>query len=147
MHRVQSRRDLWVKAAKKPDLTMYYEYGLVYVDGILCVSHNPNAVMKTIGSLYEIKNGDVSEHTRYLTAGIKKFQTPEENRCWSMDAKEYCKNTCNKVNEMLLKDSQGKGLPSKRDRHYPEKYRPEADITDELGDKLFSRYQQLIDIL
>ena len=103
--------------------------------------------MKTIWSLYEIKNGDVSEPTRYPGAGIGKFQTPEGDWCRSKNVKEYCKNACDKVDEMLLKDGQGKGSPSKRGRTYPEKYRPETDITDKLGDKLSSRYQQLIGIL
>ena len=45
---------------------------LDYVDDILCVWHNPDAV----GSLYEIKNGDASEPTRCLGARIKKSETP-----------------------------------------------------------------------
>ena len=93
--------------------------------------------------VYEIKNGDVFEPTRYLGAGIKKLQTPGGDWCWSMNAKEYCKNACDKVNEMLQKDGEGKGLPSKRDRPYPEKYTLETDLTEELS----SRYQQLIGIL
>ena len=94
-----------------------------------------------------ILHGDVFGPTTYLKAGIKKFQALEGGWLCSMNAKEYCKNACDKVNERLLKDGQGKGLPSKRGRLYPEKYRPETAITEELGDKLSSRYQQPIGIL
>ena len=43
--------------------------------------------------------------------------------------------------------NKGKGFPSKRNRPYPEKYKPETGITEELRDKLCCRYQQLRGVL
>ena len=74
--------ELWLRAALKPNGTKDYKYVLVYVDGILCVSYNPEAVMKTIGFLYEIKNGDVSEPCLYF--GATSFPAVNWTRCWRL---------------------------------------------------------------
>ena len=40
--------DLWMKPGVKNDGTKYWEYVLIYVDDILCVSHAPGIVMECI---------------------------------------------------------------------------------------------------
>jgi hypothetical protein len=48
--------DVYIHAQVKPDGLEYYEMLLIYVDDILCVSHNPKPVMDEIGKLYTEKN-------------------------------------------------------------------------------------------
>ena len=38
--------DVWMRAVVKPDGEKYYEYILVYVDDMLCVSYDPMGLMK-----------------------------------------------------------------------------------------------------
>jgi hypothetical protein len=37
--------DVWIRPVVKPDGFKYYEMVLVYVDDILCISHDPKATM------------------------------------------------------------------------------------------------------
>ncbi len=49
----------------KPDGFEYYEYLLVYVDNILCISHKPTKTMTAIGKLYRLKDDSIDEPTIY----------------------------------------------------------------------------------
>ena len=40
--------DLWLQPSVKPDGFNYYEYIFCYVDDVLCISHNPRKLMKSI---------------------------------------------------------------------------------------------------
>jgi hypothetical protein len=51
--------DVWMRPQKKPNGDEYWEYVLVYVDDILCVSHEPQAVMDYLASKYTLKAGSV----------------------------------------------------------------------------------------
>jgi len=42
--------DVWIRQAVKPNGFHYYEILLVYVDDILCVSHQPEKTMEQIKS-------------------------------------------------------------------------------------------------
>ena len=52
--------DVWMRPATKPNGYKYYEYVLIYVDDILCISHQAEKVMETLGSLYRIKKDSKS---------------------------------------------------------------------------------------
>ena len=53
--------DVWYREATKPDGFAYYEYLLVYVDDILCISHKPQDTMNAIGKLYRLKDDKIAE--------------------------------------------------------------------------------------
>ena len=57
--------DLYLRAACKPDGTEYYEYLLVYVDDILCISHATAPIMKDLVTQYRLKEGSIGPPTRY----------------------------------------------------------------------------------
>jgi hypothetical protein len=58
--------DMYICVQVKPDGFEYYEMLLIYVDDILCVSHNPKPVMDEI--IYS-----------------------EERKCWCSRALSWCK--------------------------------------------------------
>ena len=62
---------------------------LIYVDDVLCLSHDPEAIMKKIGDEFEIKDGVHGKPERYLGAGIEKFTLPSGKLAWSMHSKQY----------------------------------------------------------
>ena len=51
--------DVYRRPQTKPDGTKYYEYILVYVDDILCISHNTKPPMAALGELYRLKEESV----------------------------------------------------------------------------------------
>ena len=136
-----------MRPATKPDGFEYYEYVLIFVDDILHVSHNPMPTLKTLGKIYELKDGNIGPPKRYMGANCGKYQLEDGTMAWYMSAYDYVKSSVKNVKEMLGKENLKLATNRQADRPYPEKYRPEIDIPDELGDELTNRYQQLIGIL
>jgi hypothetical protein len=58
--------DVWIRAATKPNGFEYYEMTLVYVDDILCVSHDPRATMSGIQATFKLKDDRVEKPETYL---------------------------------------------------------------------------------
>eukprot|EP00957_Ditylum_brightwellii_P158499 12064677-Ditylum_brightwellii.AAC.1 len=137
--------NIWLKRAKTPCGFEYYEYVLIYVNNILHIAYDTHPVMKRIGQLYELKDCNVGGPKHYLGPNINKYQLPDGREVWSMSSQDYCASTCKLVNEMLSEE--GHKLQGKNGRSYPASYKPELDTTEELAEKLMSRYQQLIGIL
>jgi len=57
--------DVWFCAAVKADGFQYYDYVLIYVDDILALSHHPQQILKTLGSLYHLKENSIEQPKRY----------------------------------------------------------------------------------
>jgi hypothetical protein len=145
--RCKADHDVWMRPAIKPNGFEYYEYVLIFVDDILHLSHDTKPTMKTLARIYELKADSVGPPDRYLGANVGKYQLEDGSEAWFMSAHDYVKSACSNVASMLEKE--GLKLPTGRqaERPYHEKYRPEVDTTDEVGDELTSRYQQLIGVL
>ena len=47
--------DLWIREKFKKDGTEYFEYVLIYVEDLPCISTKPQDIMETISSLYRLK--------------------------------------------------------------------------------------------
>lgn len=57
----QADLDVWMQPTTKENGFKYYEYILIYVDDILCVSAAPESVMKTLLGSYQLKEDPSSE--------------------------------------------------------------------------------------
>ena len=138
--------DVYRRAATKPNGYKYYEYLLVYVDDILCISHAPQETMKVISGIYRLKDDNTGPPSRYLGANVGKYQLPDGREAWSVSSYDYVKSAVKNLEEQLA--IEGLKLPSKYDdRPFPSSYRPELDITPMLDDSAATRYMQLIGIL
>ena len=137
--------DLYYKPQMKPDGTKYYEYLLVYVDDILCISHNTKAIMDELAALYRLKEGSVGPPERYLGADTKKTQANSGLECWAMSSDSYVKEAVKIVEGFIEAD----GMKWKKPKTpFPKtNYRPELDESPLLEPEMISRYQQLIGIL
>ncbi len=62
--------DVWIRPAVKPDSFEYYEMTLVYVDDIMCISHDPKATMKGIKTAFKLKDDKVEKPENYLGAQL-----------------------------------------------------------------------------
>ena len=137
--------DLYYKPATKPDGTKYYEYLLVYVDDILCISHNTKAIMDQMAELYRLKEGNVGPPERYLGADTKITQATSGLECWAMSSDSYVREAVNVVEKFIEADG---GKWKKPKTLFPKtNYQPELDESPLLEPELISRYQQLIGIL
>ena len=137
--------DVWLRPQVKPDGFKYYEYVLVYVDDILHMSHDTNDTMHALSQLYRLKEESLGPPTRYLGANVRKMQLADGSECWSLSGRDYVKNAVKNLEGTLALEDQR--LKAKADRPFPEKYKPETDISETLDDRLTQRYQGLIGIL
>jgi len=59
----------------------YYEYGLIYVDDIPCLSHAPEDTMRDIANLYRLKETP-AEPSRYQGMTVYRTQVADGRKCW-----------------------------------------------------------------
>lgn len=139
--------DVYYRAATKPDGFEYYEYLLVYVDDILCISHKPQETMVAIGKLYRLKDDTIAEPTVYLGATIKKhrFHTDPSKVRWGMSSDKYLGNAISNVELELAKID--KKLSTKASTPLACGYRPELDVSPLLDAERANYFQNLIGIL
>ncbi len=106
--------DVWMRPAIKDSGQTYYEYIFVYVDDILVLSMNPQAIMNTLSKLYRLKEGSLGPPTQYLGAQIKphRFDDMPGKSYWSLSAHRYIKEAVKNLEATLKKV--GKKLPSSR---------------------------------
>ena len=143
-----SRADenLYQREATGKNGDKYYEWLLVYVDDLMCVSEKPQDTMTGIAKVYELRDS-VKPPDRYLGANVGKWQLHDGREVWCTSGKDYVKNSVKQVKEILEK--RGLEMPTGRTTKRPmmQDYRPEIDVSPELGPKDTQVYQQLIGML
>jgi len=138
--------DVYIRPAVGKDGFEYYEMIFVYVDDLLILSEDTDAILKLIDGTFKLKEGSAGPPKIYLGANIEPYELPDGTIVWSMTAKDYVKESVKNLKMMLNKD--GRTLPGGRwESPLPANYRPELDVTPELDPDLASRYQQLIGVL
>jgi hypothetical protein len=138
--------DVWIRAATREDGYEYYEMLLVYVDDVLAISHRAKEVIDSIGEIYKVKPGSDKEPHIYLGANVEKVQMPDGREVWASSPRDYVKNAIKTVERLFGEDGEGYVLKNKVKNPFPANYKPELDVSDELGPELSSRYLQLIGI-
>jgi hypothetical protein len=139
--------DVWMRVNSKPSGERYWEFVLMYVDDIMCISHDPQKVMDLIGKVYTLKKGSVGEPTTYLGADIGKYYLPDDPTKvrWSMSADKYLKQA---VKEVELKIGEiDRKLITRAITPFASGYRPEMDVTPELNVEQHNYFQGLIGVL
>jgi hypothetical protein len=136
--------DVWIRPAMKADGFKYYEMVLVYVDDILCVSHDPKATMSGLQATFKLKDDKVEKPDMYLGAELcEKILNGVE--CWTMSSEKYVKAAVAAVEAHL--DKSGQRLPTRCTTVMKADYRPELDVTAELNADGTRYFQELIGIL
>lgn len=136
--------DVWIRAATKPNGFEYYEMILVYVDDILCVSHDPKATMTGIQATFKLKDDRVEKPETYLGAQLSQ-KVIHGVECWTMTSEQYIKAAIANVESKLRQSNQR--LPSRCTTPIQSNYRPELDVTAELNITGIRYYQELIGVL
>jgi hypothetical protein len=138
--------DVWIKPITKINGVEYYKYIFVYVDDLLVLSENPQAILKTIGEIYRLKNDSIAKPLTYLGAVIKEHKVPDYPKpIWSMSTEKYVKEAIKNVERDLHQE----GLKLALHVHTPlsTNYRPELDFSEPLDADYANWYEQLIGIL
>jgi hypothetical protein len=136
--------DVYLRKAVKPDGTEYYEMTLVYVDDILCISHNTDATMKGIQDQFKLKDNKIEPPDVYLGARLD-HKLINGIKCWTMTADDYVRTAVKNVEDKLAISNTR--LPSRCATPLSTGYRPEIDTTNELNAQGTQYYQELIGIL
>ena len=122
---------------------------LVYVDNILCLSHDPRSILDTIGKFYVIKDDEIVPPSRYLSTNIGKIQVGNGSECWAVSAEDYVLASVDNV-ETMLKEDGNKGLSRSKKQWtslMDKDYRPALDVSKVLNAELASCYMQLTGVL
>ena len=136
--------DVWLRPATKPDGEEYYEYMLVYVDDLLCISHEPAVPMKEISAVLRFKKDKIAPPEMYLGATLEQ-KVLNGKKAWKMSSKEYIKVAV----DIATKGAEKRRLklPSKAITPMSSNYYPELDGSTELGKDDITFFQELIGML
>ena len=138
--------DVWTRKATRENGEEYYEWIICYVDDILAISENPKGIMEAIGSKYDLKD-TVKPPERYLGANIGRWKLPDGRETWCMSGKDYIKSAIVQARKMLERKSRALPTGKQVNRPMRKDYRPELDVSLELGPEETAEYQQLIGML
>ena len=136
--------DVWIRPAVKPCGFEYYEMTLVYVDDILCISHDPKATMQGIQATFKLKDDKIEKPENYLGAQLSQ-KIIAGRECWTMSSEQYVKAAIANVEATL--NETGQRLPSRCSTVLQANYRPELDTTPELNANGVRYYQELVGVL
>ena len=138
--------DVWLRPAIKADGQEYYEYVLLYTDDVLCISENPEKIIRSqIGKYFELKEESIGPPKIYLGGHMRRVTLENGVKAWTFSSSQYVQASVKNVEEYICK--RGWKLPSKADTPITTTYRPELNTSPELNPKDLSYYQSLIGIL
>jgi hypothetical protein len=134
-----------VTSSIKDDGEQYYEYVLMYVNNILAISYNPQAILEDVQKTFKLKNDKIGTPDYYLGANLQQ-KTLNNTICWTITSQDYVKAVISNVKEVLKWKNQR--MPKGHvDTPMSNLYAPELDITEELNEDETSFYQELIVVL
>ena len=102
----------------------------------------------TLEATFELKEESIGPPKLYLGSGIRKVQLENGSECWAASSSQYVQAAVKNVEEYLGKDQNPKmKLPTRAETPLQTSYRPELDVSLELGPVEAAYYQSLIGIL
>ena len=141
--------DVWMRPAKRSDGSDYYEYILLYTDDALVLSENAESVLRNeLGKYFALKEKSIGPPRIYLGGGVRKVQLENGVECWAFSSSQYVQAAVKNVEEYLNKhQSPNWKLPKHANTPLQTSYRPELDVSPELGSVEASYYMSIIGIL
>jgi hypothetical protein len=141
--------DVWMRPAKRADGTDYYEYILLYTDDALVLSENAERVLRNdLGRYFTLKEESIGPPKIYLGGSVRKVQLDNGVKCWAYSSSQYVRAAVKNVEEYLsTRNDERWRLPAKAETPLQTSYRPELDVTPELGPIDAAYYQSLVGVL
>ena len=121
----------------------------MYTDDALVLSENAESVLRNeLGRYFVLKEESIGPLKIYLGGGVRKVQLDNGVECWAFSSSQYVKSAVNNVEEYLSKHDNPKWkMPKKAETPLQTSYRPELDVSPELGPVEAAYYMSLIGIL
>jgi hypothetical protein len=138
-----------MRPAIKSDGSEVYDYVLLYTDDTLVISENAESILRNeIGRYFELKKESIGPPSLYLGGHLRKVELENGVKAWGFSSSQYVQAAVKNVEEYLAKDENKRWkLPAKADTPLSTVYRPELDVTPELGPAEAAYYQSLIGVL
>jgi Reverse transcriptase (RNA-dependent DNA polymerase) len=141
--------DVWMRPCTYNKVN-FYEYVLVYVDDLFCVSFDPYRTMDQLSERFTFKEGSIKSPDSFLGAQLSHH---EKYDCWTISATNYI----NAASQTIASKVKAR-KPEQPFYHYPltkmsckqpiaSHYRPEEDGTPLLDDDNTTFFQEIIGIL
>ena len=123
----------------------YYKYMICYVDDLLQIGFKPKEDMDALNIIYRLNEGFVPP-CQYLSENVEKVQLKDGQVIWSTNYVDYLNISIDNVDNSLgLYKTELKNYVDGH-RPYPSRFSLELYVTEELGEELTNRYQQLIGV-
>jgi deoxycytidine triphosphate deaminase len=140
--------DIWLHPnVRESDGHKYYEYVLIYVDDIMCVSHQPQAVLSRVDKFFPMNPGSIREPDYYLGAKVSKVKLPNTVTAWAQSPSKYVREAVKNLEEYLEREHNGQKLGKKRSTPMSPSCWPELNVTPELDVESDNYYQLQIGVL
>ena len=118
---------------------------LLYTDDIVAIMEGPEKFLRTeLRATFTLKEKLIGPPTQYLGNKVSEVTLENGVKCWSFSSSQYVQNAVANVESYL--QLKGEKLP-KTKSPWPSSYRPEIDVTPELGSTEAAYYQSLIGVL
>ena len=138
-----------MRAAKKPNGDKIYEYLISYVDDLVFQGVDPKGFMDALSQRFTLKPRSIKEPDSYLCVDVKKFRIPNSDDPdkvrWAFESTSYVKKAIADL-EKELEEADLRLLPNAK-TPLASRYRPEMDLSPELGSKQLNYYPGLIGVL
>jgi Reverse transcriptase (RNA-dependent DNA polymerase) len=140
--------DVWLRAETRPDDGFkYYLYMLLYIDDILAINHDAMSLINEVDRFFKMKAGSVGDPDIYLGAKLREVQLPNGVNAWSLSASKYVQEAVRNVKDYFKRERPSHIWPKRAPTPFPRDYKPELDISPELGDDEASFFQSQIGVL
>ena len=136
--------DVWLRQTVKIDGERCYEYILVYVDDLLCISVDATSTLNEVQHKFKFKKGKIAPPEIYLGGRLEKKKLNDKD-VWTITSQDYVKAAVANVEEMLKKKK--KKLYSKAVTPMSATFVPELDTSEELNPEGVTSYQEMIGVL
>jgi hypothetical protein len=138
--------DVWFRLSKQTTGEEYYKCVLLYVDDVLVISEHADKVLrKEIGQHVVLRKESIGPPSNYLGGKLREITLENGVRAWAFGSCQYVQSAVMNVEEHHMKA--GEKLPYKAPTPLSNGYRPEIDVSPELGEKDASHFHSLIGVL
>jgi hypothetical protein len=138
--------DVWIRLSKRTTGEEYYEYALLYVDDVLVISENAESVLrKEIGQHFVLRDESIGPPSQYLGGKLREVTLENGVKAWAFGSCQYVQSAVRNVEDHLAKT--GEKLPYKAPTPLSSGYRPEIDVSPELGETDASHFHSLVGVL
>ena len=113
----------------------------------MVINANAETVLRNeLGRYFELKEESIGPLKLYLGGQVRKVELENGAKAWAFGSSQYVQAAVNNVETYLAKQERWK-LPNKASTPLSTTYRPELDVTPELGSSDKAYYMFLIGIL